>query len=73
MSYAVQLYRAGTPCYNTGVINNKPNQPIHTVRTQQRLYGTRTVFQKNYEILGEKVRNIISKILFILNFTAHIS
>jgi hypothetical protein len=44
-----------------------------TVRTQQRLYGTWTVFQKNYEILGGKVRNIISKTLFLLNFTDHIS
>jgi hypothetical protein len=40
----------------------------YTVRTKQRLYGTWAVFQKNYEILGGKVRNIISKTLFLLNF-----
>jgi hypothetical protein len=27
----------------------------YTVKTKQRLYGTRTVFHKNYEILGGKV------------------
>jgi hypothetical protein len=41
-----------------------------TVRSEQRHYGTWTVFQKNYEILGGKVRNIISKTLFLCNFTA---